>query len=280
MSWLAGLTGQQPPRYVPPPDELKVKDPNIPDRMVSNKTANQPFLAHKEYRDRQERLHNEWVEKKKIRDAKIAKGEPVGPLEPDPTQPMEVGILGLLKFIVYVTIFVALAGKFVTGSYTWEYETRLMPTLKSLWPTDQRLFSENALAQFNGEVPGRPTYLAIDGDVYDVSKGKAYQPGGSYHFMAGRDAARAFGTGCFQTHRTHDLRGLSDKEYEGVQHWKKFFADHKDYHQVGRVSHPPIDPRSPIPEHCDAKKQAQAEQEAAKREAAQREAAQKSKVDL
>lgn len=24
----------------------------------------------------------------------------------------------------------------------------------------------------------------IDGDVYDVSKGKAYQPGGSYHFMS------------------------------------------------------------------------------------------------
>ncbi|KAF7354947.1 Sterol metabolism-related protein [Mycena sanguinolenta] len=303
MSWLAGLTGQEPPRYVPPPDELKVKDPSIPDRMVSNKTANQPFLAHKEYRDRQERLHNEWLEKKKIRDAKIAKGEPVGPLERDPTEPREVGILGLLKFILYVTIFIALAGKFVTGSYTWEYETRLMPTLKSLWPTDQRLFSENALAEFNGEVPGRPTYLAIDGDVYDVSKGKAYQPGGSYHFMsvssslpavdsadhrwcffcyfrAGRDAARAFGTGCFQTHRTHDLRGLSDKEYEGVQHWKKFFADHKDYYKVGRVSHPPIDPSSPIPEHCDAKKQAQAEQEAAKRKAAQRESAQKSKVDL
>lgn len=64
------------------------------------------------------------------------------------------------------------------------------------------------------------------------------------------------------------MRGLSDKEYEGVLHWKNFFAEHKDYPKVGRVSHPPIDPRSPIPEHCDPKKQAQAEQEAAKREAA------------
>ncbi|KAJ7873392.1 cytochrome b5-like heme/steroid binding domain-containing protein [Mycena olivaceomarginata] len=267
MSWMGGLTGKEPERYVAPPDEPKVADPHIPDRLVSNKSANQPFLAHKEYRDRQEALHNEWLEKKKIRDAKIAKGEPVGPLERDPTQPTEVGLLGLLKFILYVTIFLALAGKFVTGSYTWEYETRWLPTLKSLWPTDQRLFSEKVLSQYNGET-GRPTYLAIDGDVYDVSKGKAYQPGGSYSFMAGRDAARAFGTGCFQTHRTHDLRGLSDKEYEGVLHWKKFFAEHKDYPKVGRVSHPPIDPRSPIPEHCDPKKQAQAEQEAAKREAA------------
>lgn len=58
----------------------------------------------------------------------------MGPLERDPTQPTEVGLLGLLKFILYVTIFLALAGKFVTGSYTWEYETRWLPTLKSLWP--------------------------------------------------------------------------------------------------------------------------------------------------
>ncbi len=28
----------------------------------------------------------------------------------------------------------------------------------------------------------------------------------------GVDAARAFGTGCFETHRTHDLRGLSEAE--------------------------------------------------------------------
>lgn len=29
---------------------------------------------------------------------------------------------------------------------------------------------------------------------------------------AGVDAARSFGTGCFATHRTYDLRGLSDDE--------------------------------------------------------------------
>ncbi|KAJ7477149.1 hypothetical protein B0H11DRAFT_2158246 [Mycena galericulata] len=245
MSWMSGLTGQEPERYIPPPDELKVQDPSIPDRMVSAKSANQPFLAHKEYRDRQEALHNAWLEKKKIRDAKIAKGEPVGPLERDPTEPTEVGLVGLLKFFLYLSIFLALSGKFVTGSYTWEYETRWLQ-LKTLWPTDQRLFSEATLAKYNGN--GGPTYLAIDGDVYDVSKGKAYQPGGSYHFMTGVDAARAFGTGCFQTHKTHDLRGLSE---QGI----------RDYVKVGKVSHPPIDPASPIPEHCDAKKQAKAEEE-------------------
>lgn len=92
-------------------------------------------------------------------------------------------------------------------------------------------------------------------------------------FSAGKDAARAFGTGCFQEHRTHDLRGLSDKQlavripwsrlilvlvtnitsisHQGVEHWKKFFSNHKDYKRVGRVYHPPINPESPIPTMCD-----------------------------
>jgi hypothetical protein len=57
---------------------------------------------------------------------------------------------------------------------------------------------------------------------------------------------------------------------KGVQHWKKFFANHKDYPQVGKVSHRPIDPASPIPEHCDPKKQAKVDE--ARREEAAREA--------
>ena len=46
MSWLAGLgTGEEPPPYKDTSTD-KVPDPSIPDRMVSNKTANRPFLAY------------------------------------------------------------------------------------------------------------------------------------------------------------------------------------------------------------------------------------------
>lgn len=41
---------------------------------------------------------------------------------------------------------------------------------------------------------------------------------------------------------------------QGLEHWKQFFANHKSYFKVGKVSHPPIDPASPIPEHCNPKK--------------------------
>ena len=38
----------------------------------------------------------------------------------------------------------------------------------------------------------------------------SYGPGGSYHFFAGRDAARAFVTGCFESDLTPDLRGVEE----------------------------------------------------------------------
>lgn len=34
----------------------------------------------------------------------------------------------------------------------------------------------------------------------------------SNHSSVGHDAARAFATGCFKEHKTHDIRGLSDDE--------------------------------------------------------------------
>jgi len=97
-----------------------------------------------------------------------------------------------------------------------------------------------------------------------VSTGKrTYGPGGSYNTLAGKDAARSFGTGCFAIHQTHDLRGLDEQELESVEHWKSFFADSEKYHKVGRVLHRPIDPSSPIPEHCDEeKRKAQKQREA------------------
>jgi len=197
----------------------------------------------------QEALHTAWVEKKKARDEAIARGDKVGPLEPDPTAEEEVGLLGLLKFIIIVLFCISLAGKFITGSYIWESDNKWLQ-VKTYFPKGQLLFSEEYLTTYNGK-EGKPLFLAIDGDVYDVSKGKAYQPGAAYHHFVGVDAARAFATGCFETHRTHDLRGLSEAELEGIEHWKQFYANHKDYFKVGRVLHPPTDPESPIPEHCN-----------------------------
>lgn len=98
------------------------------------------------------------------------------------------------------------------------------------------------LRRFDGSDPDRPIYVAVSGAVYDVTPSRRiYGPGGSYHTLcvpfrfshgvatmedadapsalvwasssAGKDASRAFVTGCFQPHHlTHDLRGLTGEE--------------------------------------------------------------------
>ena len=46
MSWLAGVaSGEEPPPYKDTSTD-KIPDPSIPNRMVSNKPANLPFLAY------------------------------------------------------------------------------------------------------------------------------------------------------------------------------------------------------------------------------------------
>lgn len=99
-----------------------------------------------------------------------------------------------------------------------------------------------------------------------------------YHQFAGRDAARAYVTGCFKIHLTHDIRGFGEKEMkvcsllvhpcalsiydteprrplstQDFNKWKKFYAEHKKYKKVGKVYHHAIDPNSPLPPPCDSK---------------------------
>jgi len=251
MSWLFNPEGTPRPIV---DEDTKVPDPSNPSVMVSGKSANRPFLAYKEFRELQEQKHRAWLEYKKERDEKLARGEKVGPLERDPTAEVEIGLWGLIKFLSLTLLIIVLAGKFVTGSFLWDYDGKWVQ-IKTYIPEQQRLFSEDGLAKYDGTDPDMPIFLAIDGEVFDVSKGRhTYGPGGSYNFFAGKDAARAFGTGCFKTHLTHDLRGLTEQEMAGVEHWKGFFANHKVYRKIGRVNHIPIDPESPIPEHCNIQK--------------------------
>lgn len=92
--------------------------------------------------------------------------------------------------------------------------------------------------------------------MFDVSAGRThYGPGGGYAFFAGKDAARAYVTGCFKDHLTHDLRGLSDEEIKGIDGWAQFYHDSNKYKFVGHVIHEPIDPASPIPADCKPKDQ-------------------------
>ena len=95
------------------------------------------FSRHKQFREKQKTLHEAWLRQKKEHDEKLARGEKVGKLGPDPTAEYEVGLVGFLKFLVFLLLLFLLAGKFFTGSYLWEYESK-WTQLKTYWPVRRR----------------------------------------------------------------------------------------------------------------------------------------------
>jgi predicted heme/steroid binding protein len=98
--------------------------------------------------------------------------------------------------------------------------------------TPSRTFTTEELSRFSGSDPSLPIYLAIKGDVFDVSVNPMrYGPGATYHHFAGRDASRSFVTGCFKTHLTHDTRGFGEKACSQV--FVRLFAWTKAHRQTG-----------------------------------------------
>ncbi|KAL1920447.1 uncharacterized protein VTP21DRAFT_824 [Calcarisporiella thermophila] len=155
----------------------------------------------------------------------------------------------LVQNIILLLVLSLSASYLVTGTWTWGYEGKY--TNWRHWiPRKELVFSEAELAKYDGSDPNLPIYIAIDGDVFDVSVSPMhYGKGGGYNIFAGKDAARAYVTGCFQNHLTHDLRGLTKDQLKALDGWKRFYRDSSKYFKVGRVEHPPVD--GPIPPDCE-----------------------------
>ena len=83
------------------------------------------------------------------------------------------------------------------------------------------MVTDGELFPFDGRDPNGPIYLALNGTIYDVTAGRQiYGPGGPYHRFAGRDASRAYVTGCFKEDAVPDLRGTEWMFVpDDVPHW-------------------------------------------------------------
>ncbi|KAG2221093.1 hypothetical protein INT45_008614 [Circinella minor] len=156
----------------------------------------------------------------------------------------------ILMSLVWITILFFGASYLITETWTWGYRGK-WTNINNYLPKKQLVFSEEQLIRYDGSNPNLPIYLAVDGDVFDVTQGRGwYGQGGSYNHFAGKDAARAYVTGCFEDHLTHDLRGLSDAQVKGIETWKQFYKNHHTYYKIGTVLHAPIDSNTPIPPDC------------------------------
>jgi predicted heme/steroid binding protein len=77
------------------------------------------------------------------------------------------------------------------------------------------------LKKYDGSEGSPGLYLAILGEIFDVSAGKEhYQPGGGYSFFTAKDGSRAFVSGKFsEDGLTDNLEGLSHQDYLGLDDW-------------------------------------------------------------
>lgn len=105
-----------------------------------------------------------------------------------------------------------------------------------LTPSAAGMYTMEQLQHFDGKRdPEGPIYLAIVGEVFDVTKGKQhYGEGGGYPFFAGTDGSRAFVSGQFnETGLIPDLEGLPLSQVADVQNWLEFYR--KDYIYKGKL---------------------------------------------
>ncbi|KAK4949926.1 hypothetical protein LTR10_011768 [Elasticomyces elasticus] len=103
-------------------------------------------------------------------------------------------------------------------------------------PKDEEITLEE-LSQCDGTNPDKPTYVAIKGTVFDVSKNAAYGEKGSYRVFAGKDPSRALALSSLKPEDcVPEWDDLDDKYKTVLDEWYSFFS--KRYNIVGKVSIP------------------------------------------
>merc|ERR1712170_72174 len=101
------------------------------------------------------------------------------------------------------------------------------------------------LKQYDGvsEVSGGKICVAVNGKIFDVTKGKRfYGPGGPYSGFAGRDASRGLATFSVEpvTDEYDDLLDLKASEIEQVREWELQFSEKYDF--IGKLIKPGEEP--------------------------------------
>ncbi|KAI8073304.1 cytochrome b5-like heme/steroid binding domain-containing protein [Gongronella butleri] len=91
------------------------------------------------------------------------------------------------------------------------------------------------LAKYDGSDPSQPIYVAIKGDIFDVTKNKdSYAKGQGYNVFCGKDASRALGMSSLKPEDcVADYSTLTEKELETLDQWHAFFS--KRYNIIGKV---------------------------------------------
>jgi len=103
-----------------------------------------------------------------------------------------------------------------------------------------RDFTIDQLREYDGK-EDRPIYIALKGEVFDVTSAKDfYGEGSGYHCFAGREASRAMAKLSFEEAELSnlDLTDLGSFERNQLDEWYEKFKYYRNYPIIGRVSTP------------------------------------------
>lgn len=170
-----------------------------------------------------------------------------------PEQPGEVPEVGFLTSVINEIIYSPLNLVLVTIITILVYkifrsrqQPAAAPPPEPELPRLRKDFTVAELKAFDGTQPDGRVLVAVNGTVYDVTKGKRfYGPGGPYAAFGGRDASRGLATFSVTSNdkdEYDDLSDLSPMEMESVREWEMQFKE--KYVLVGRLLKPGEQPTS------------------------------------
>ncbi|KKA28813.1 hypothetical protein TD95_002833 [Thielaviopsis punctulata] len=152
---------------------------------------------------------------------------------PDESRWTMFGVLTPVDTILVTFILFTISG--------WIFPPSFPKPARSRPPRVFKTFTPRTLLPYTG-VDGTPIYLAVKGQVFDVThRPQFYGPGSSYANFAGRDASRGLATNSFDEDvLTQDLdgpldplEGLTDEQIEALNGWEESFRG--KYTVVGKL---------------------------------------------
>ncbi|XP_057475443.1 membrane steroid-binding protein 1-like [Actinidia eriantha] len=135
-----------------------------------------------------------------------------------------------------LAIYYVLSALFGSSDRHHERTARgLQEEMQPMPPVQVGEISEEELKAYNGSDPKKPLFMAIKGQIYDVSQSRMfYGPGGPYALFAGKDASKALAKMSFEDKDlTGDISDLGPFELDALQDWEYKFMS--KYVKVGTV---------------------------------------------
>ncbi|PWN43146.1 cytochrome b5 [Ceraceosorus guamensis] len=109
------------------------------------------------------------------------------------------------------------------------------PTTHPTHPPKDDPFTAEELAKYDGKDENVPVYVAIKGQIFDVTpKREMYSPGKGYSIFAGKDASRALGMSSLKAEDANaDYSTLDEKQMKVLDDWVAYYT--KRYNIVGKL---------------------------------------------